>query len=435
MGWENLYKDSNDLIGMWIWSINNNIIMKFKPLIELSEIFYKEARNYLKINDLVKDITTNSIGYIKEVKFDKDEKVCLLGDKWIDDKLLSKVDPRSLSLNYLEDYLLKSYSLYEDIVEWESKNSNIIEPLLGGGFYYDRDHDYIVVLLKMQSDIIISNKKEKNLIVSEELIIPKHKTVPNIFVYKKRQHESGVVMKHLSNIAGINEWIIPILYQLEGSLYPEETKKFFIQEGDNLKKLYHWIKKKPLYLGGGAGGVAFDVGDNKVFKLFRNAVEYEKAVEAQEVIFNRPDIAKTEAMIYDVGILGEYYYTVSEKMTPVPGGDIIWEFIESEVLPRIKNSMWEIINSKRLPTEEEREYKIQGFIRYFSSIGVPREIIEEAKKRELKDNWFRLYVEEVIRKLFSDRGDLHGGNIGYTTYGELRYFDPTFPGWENRLNY
>jgi hypothetical protein len=53
---------------------------------------------------------------------------------------------------------------------------------------------------------------------------------------------------------------------------------------------------------------------------------------------------------------------------------------------------------------------------------------------QLKDNWLRLYIEEIIVKYLTSRTDLHLGNLGITNSGELRYFDPSYGNWVSKLN-
>lgn len=53
----------------------------------------------------------------------------------------------------------------------------------------------------------------------------------------------------------------------------------------------------------------------------------------------------------------------------------------------------------------------------------------------LRGNWLVKFIEEIILKYLTGRGDLHLGNLGVTNQGNFRYFDPAYTGWENRINY
>ena len=52
----------------------------------------------------------------------------------------------------------------------------------------------------------------------------------------------------------------------------------------------------------------------------------------------------------------------------------------------------------------------------------------------LNKTWLQSFVEEILMKYLTGRTDLHLGNLGVTSYGELRYFDPSFANWNSDIN-
>ena len=58
----------------------------------------------------------------------------------------------------------------------------------------------------------------------------------------------------------------------------------------------------------------------------------------------------------------------------------------------------------------------------------------EDKIPTLRRSWLVSYIEEVMTKFITGRGDLHMGNLGVTSYGDLRYYDPTHEDWTHSIN-
>ena len=221
----------------------------------------------------------------------------------------------------------------------------------------------------------------------------------------------------------------------------------------------------PTYLGGGTDGVAFDIGDGRILKVFKDQVSYEKAKQAFDRLHKSPALAKTEAMLYDVGILGRFggypedpksgqdvYYYIMEKMIPLHTALAdtsqvrkILDFVINEIEGE-RASKWRQLKLMILdPTKEElikNEVKNAAakwatkFIDYDpGAIDYIEGALPSLKpKPNLKSKWLPLYIEEILMKYLTGRTDLHMGNIGVTGYGELRYYDPAYSSWESNIN-
>ena len=48
------------------------------------------------------------------------------------------------------------------------------------------------------------------------------------------------------------------------------------------------------------------------------------------------------------------------------------------------------------------------------------------KSFKINPNWLLKLIEEMLWKYATGRDDLHGGNIGITSFGDFRFFDPAY---------
>lgn len=99
----------------------------------------------------------------------------------------------------------------------------------------------------------------------------------------------------------------------------DDINQFIIENKETIDKIRSMFHKAPKLLGEGADGVVFDIG-GLVLKIFKNHFSFEAACEAMDRLYENPELAKTEAMIYDIDVLGhilgnEIYYYITEKMT------------------------------------------------------------------------------------------------------------------------
>jgi hypothetical protein len=237
-----------------------------------------------------------------------------------------------------------------------------------------------------------------------------------------------------------------------------EINDFYIENKSSFDRIAHFINKRPQYLGGGADGDAYDIGGDLVLKLFRNRTSYEAALKAIDRLHKDPDLARTEAMIYDAGVLGSHddediYYYVIQKMIPVH--DKLGEYADD-----LLTSVSEFIGTKVSSLNRDKLRTLKHYIndpkyrpQILNEVSRLVNVIEKAVHEELldgdasdeklyaiqqdgqlKDNWLRLYIEEIIVKYLTSRTDLHLGNLGITNSGELRYFDPSYGNWVSKLN-
>jgi hypothetical protein len=261
-------------------------------------------------------------------------------------------------------------------------------------------------------------------------------------------------------------WLYETLDRLFGTNLVD-FKKFIARNKTAIDRVRRsFTSSNPKYLGSGADGVVFDLG-NRVLKIFRDQTSYEAAKLAFDRLHQISPLAKTEAMIYDVGELGLFddglkgkpvYYYIIEKMTPIfsisgedpdlPGKirEILLFVIDKMSLE--KASKWRPL--KEMINDPSKAQEVRKIVKETSSrwaakfIDEDRSVVDYIERaikgsgaignRGLKKDWLELYIEEVIMKYLTGRTDLHMGNIGVTSYGELRYYDPAYAGLQSDIN-
>jgi hypothetical protein len=175
-----------------------------------------------------------------------------------------------------------------------------------------------------------------------------------------------------------------------------------------------------------------------------------------ERLHKTPQLAKTEAMIYDAGELGtlntprfsgSIYYYIQEKMTPIRalGSEELLEALRKIIgvfasmfvrekyrWEQLKTRMDEPGSAADIQTDVKKgAQRMATYVkdRYAEDAGWV-----SSKIKDLNPNWLPLLAEEIIMKYLTGRTDLHLGNLGLTGYGELRYFDPAHSSWKSELN-
>jgi len=250
-------------------------------------------------------------------------------------------------------------------------------------------------------------------------------------------------------------WLYQALQEIAGQGYSEESfAKFVTDNKKTIDKVRRTFEKPPTYLGGGSDGVAFDTG-TRILKIFKDDVSYQAAKAAFDRLHKSPGLAKTEAMIYDVGLLGKeedfgniYYYIIEKMQTldnfPNSEDDIkdILEYVMYEIKSK-RASKWKplknIFNDPNAGQDKinfvQRQVATAARNMAFELNSSQNFIIRKIEQDvPVKGNWVQIYIEEIIMKYLTGRTDLHMGNLGVTPYGQLRYYDPAFSGHTSEIN-
>ena len=244
-----------------------------------------------------------------------------------------------------------------------------------------------------------------------------------------------------------------------------KIEDFIIKHKSKLDAIRKWFKHEPKELGGGADGTAWDIGGGRILKIFSDPVSYNHAIQAMYRLHHNPSLAKTEAMIYDAGEIGKFdnfpiYFYVMEKMFPVTEISELEEdltHIVSIIVGKIykDRDFWREIKKKDLKAnanlisdkvkEAAHRYANQIKDKYKALVSNIENTYLLNKIKVNKENpgehvvplnkdWLVYLAEEVIIKYLTGRTDLHMGNLGVTSYGEFRYFDPAFKNWTSNVN-
>lgn len=363
--------------------------------------------------------------------------------------------------------LIRKNPTDENWATWEQANKNVLDKfVIHSWHYYDQNtsqaevdynaktHQTIEAFLTVNK---IQPSKNSDFFAKEEYLLKGAGEIPNLFIqvgqFKRKQVIPTADLAH-------DNWLLEVATKVGNMSRSEETvemlRQFVRNNKDKIRKLRLLFNtSNPKYLGGGADGIAFDIGDGRILKVFRDHHSYNKALEAQKRLHENPHLARTEAMIYDIGPLGELtdgdykiplYYYIMEKMTPLRGSGINVSTevrnILHAVVARISRSSSKLRSLKDEISDPKKSEMIKQEVD-----AVAKQMATEIKREKrydveeiesqisnLKEDWLEKYAEEIIMKYLTGRTDLHMGNLGVTSYGYFRYFDPAYAGWESEIN-
>jgi hypothetical protein len=308
-----------------------------------------------------------------------------------------------------------------------------------------------------------------------------YKSIPNMWYWQGTYSEEGVNPLLISKDLSHNYYLVEAINQLfgldlENPSHISMLEKFYKDNESKIKNIRKNFSMNPKKLGSGIDGVAFKINSFQVLKIFKSEHVFKDALESINRLHQSPEVAGTEANIYDAGVLGNIlnntlYYYIIEYMSPVSkiGLDTdpvsateATEFLNKNIIKYITHimtgffpeiqatwsnrSFWRDIKNKmatnqisnaevrnilKKSSEEMSDYillsvdnsKLQKFLNFY-----------EKNNFNLSDKWLQLLIEEIIFKYLTNRVDFHLGNIGLVTSpteaGEdqkfnFRYFDPS----------
>lgn len=347
---------------------------------------------------------------------------------------------------------------HDELDIWISKNQSQIGSLLESHWVLNRNN-YLYSFIKEddnQNEIWAfiktdSSEPKSTEVKNTHLLFPSGR-IPKMWLFEAiKTWESNIVDNTLDRNTAHNTFLADALKRIVPSLYsPAKISLFLNENKSKIDKIRSHFSMQPKLLGQGSDGVAFQINDKMILKIFTDQTAFFAAKKAQEWIYKNPQFAKTEAMIYDIGVLGHIndksiYYYIMEKMIPakhLPNdakkalSSIIYLIVDK--INKDKNSIWR--STKKLMDDSKKFPNIKNIVSK-NSLEIANHIKNEFSKftsiiedeLEVKSNWLELLIEELIMKYLTSRTDLYITNIGLTNYGEFRYFDPVITGYSSDI--
>lgn len=375
-------------------------------------------------------------------------------------ELVSKVK----SVNFIK---LMQQGFNNDFIFWVQKNSNVLDSLVSLRWLFpEKDSSNNMLIKTYYGDniyIISSGPEEPDFIdAKESTILFPYGEIPKLWLWVAfipSRLRAGILPSLLPENIAHNKFILTTLKQLKDTKQidfsaPNQLQLIddFIKDNESIKKIRSSIVtsggsgSELEYLGAGQDGVAFKINETMVLKIFSRIQPYQAVCDAMKRLYESPLLARTEANIYDAGVIGKVpvadiilYYYIIEYMHPVnqPNSmngnffermlDEIDLLFRAEYMSSYYQYMGDIDNpvfanalrNKINVDAKEIAFKLENickkYINYFNKT-----------YPNLRKNWFKNLAAEIIHKIITGREDLHAGNIGITGYGDFRFFDPAY---------
>lgn len=346
----------------------------------------------------------------------------------------------------------------DNINSWAIKNKSIIDYNRDAFVSYWRKDDNNLISLDLGFDengnelkyyLSLNSKLPDNIDIRKSYYLKSDGVIPNLFLFigtdlSKRFN----VTKEMAH----EKWLLEALSKLfEANIdnkLLKDAQQFIIKNKTKINEFRKHFTGNPSVVGEGADGVVLVLNPSLILKLFKSHFAYNSSLKAIERLHKNTPGAKTEAMIYDAGTLGEFwdtniYYYLMEKMTPVANlslPDPIRDKLENIILILERKISRLDLSKLKVLFEDTSNPDIFNYelISYISSIesafknnyddylDINDFIKMKPSSLSLRESWLSSLIEELLMKYITDRVDLHLGNIGVTGYGELRYFDPAY---------
>ena len=291
------------------------------------------------------------------------------------------------------------------------------------------------------AEIRLSSIPEPNQYIKSSSILKSIYPIPTLFlniVEEQILKDTEKLPKSLSH----DLWLFEALQSLRVLQYPEDFTPWVKENSKIINSIRQSFAHTPKFLGAGADGNAYDIGNGKVLKIFLSEAAFKKAKQALDRLHSNPLLAKTEAMLYDVGKFNgsPVYYYIIEKMSPISNIDD--NRVTEKALLYLSLYLKQFINNNPHLIKPLKQFiddpKLSRYIAFESksiandiATSLPNSItpyVDEINKLDLNPNWLPLFIEEFLLKYLTGRTDLHTGNVGITSFKTLRFFDPVWQG-------
>jgi hypothetical protein len=351
-------------------------------------------------------------------------------------------DSESIFSNYLNIQITR-----EDLDKWNQNNSKEIsltlmnKPEIRDDILYFNGRTNKAVIGKTRDSIL--KFVNDDITVKKEAVLNSTDKIPKLYFlnFTIDDKSKSFVSKDFAQ----NDYLVDVFRDLFAVMDINKVEEFYNQHKARIDNLRPMFSHKPKFLGAGIEGIAFDVGKGIVLKFFTDAFIYNKALESIRLLHDKPELAKTEVMIYGTGCIGEYdgldlYYIFVEKVRTIEKD---YDKKDLKIIVKTIDDYIRFYNDDFLKLKEkysQNKLSIKDLKEHIENakkvvIGRHRDSVELfTVKEKLRKNWIDRFIEEIFMKYITSRGDLNMENLGYTNTGDLRYFDPTSSQWQNELN-
>lgn len=349
----------------------------------------------------------------------------------------------------------------DDIRNWMYTNETVLNQLKDVRWRYDGRKDLIGYVTNKPTYYYIHWDDVASPVEVAVASLKGSGTIKPLMVYRQQEQEErrGPEAVHSKTIGHFG-FLVPFIRKTteisDFDRLREITEKFIYANWGALHRIRSQFQMEPRELGAGADGVAYAIAPNRVLKLFHSENAYKSSIAAIQRLWKHPSAAGTEAMIYDAGTfkplegdskadtlgglnLGKNtYYYIIERMTPardVVDRSDLYDFLSAlegyAQAARMGKKEWHrfyydpSVAPRIAPEIKKAAENIENRMRRERADTINK-VEQQLEGKNLKSNWITRLAEEMIWKLITGRTDLHGGNLGITPYGELRYFDPVY---------
>ncbi len=324
-------------------------------------------------------------------------------------------------------------------IAWRGKNER------DGLYGVDRNNNYVLLTKH--------NSPPKEYRTKSSSILKGVGAIPNLYLFVmeedewKKTREYPKELGHYSFIMQAFIQMFPWLKTESQQEYTSNVFDFVKTNKNNIDRLRRRFGYEPTFVSAGADGAVFAIGKDRILKLFKDHSAYQTALSAVGRVFKGHETGKTEAYIDDIGILGTFYentvyYYTQEKMVPLKHlflDDLDANEYIAEILANVKDYFYQnktILERLRKMVNHPRT---SDAVRMIASRIAER--VKKDRKREImyvnhamrsridvRNDWLKILIEDMIVKYITNRTDLHAGNIGISNRsgGTLIYFDSAF---------
>jgi hypothetical protein len=221
-----------------------------------------------------------------------------------------KADFNNKQTSFLDNlsFFLKKPISIEDFDGFVTKNKSVIKDFFSNQYWEVGSE----LMMNFELKLIISKNLNEDLsddidVVDSQPLLG-HNSIPTLYLQSFRNiNETGVekVPPSFSSYAFLAQ-ALGTLFQLKFPQFEEEYFEFLKTHKTKIDSILKIGSKIPVMLGKGDDGIAFDMGNSFVLKIFKSKYVYEKALESIQRMYDKSKVSKTDVMIYDAGILGKF---------------------------------------------------------------------------------------------------------------------------------